>query len=388
MFPIATDRWIKAFKPQLAERGVLYDLLKLDADDASAGTLSDALSSRRYTCIVILQLAAGGSVDHDNLVFQNAHALAEWTAAGGVLCINGEGLQLSNLLAAHFGKAWNMCSYLRTAHQLNSSHGVASKAAGLPVGCNVKAQMVDNVPKQEQLYAATGSGKSQSMVFEAKTVDAGKCAVALGGHGKGHVLFFGDVNAEEASVTIVLEVGLSVVADGGLAGGGLAGGSSAGGGSASKDVSRCCASGCSEAGVNRCAQCKIAKYCSRGCQKSDWTGHKKQCLKKQGEGGLPRQHCVRCHQSFASTAGCKVRGGRDTDMMGRPGSGVHEVCQQCPRQHSLKEQPFCFQGEHTTDPEAACWGASDESDPLDYPAPQCERCGECNEKIWESSGGL
>merc|ERR1719158_678456 len=97
---------------------------------------------------------------------------------------------------------------------------------------------------------------------------------------------------------------------------------------------------------------------------------------------LPEQHCVRCHRSFKGTAGCTIRGGRDTDVMAR-GLGVVDVCQQCPRQHSLQDQPYCFQGEHTTDPKAANWGASDESDPLDFPAPECERCGECGEKVWE-----
>lgn len=34
---------------------------------------------------------------------------------------------------------------------------------------------------------------------------------------------------------------------------------------------------CSEAGTRKCGRCKSAKYCSRGCQKTDWAVYKAAC---------------------------------------------------------------------------------------------------------------
>mmetsp|Transcript_9397 Transcript_9397/g.11699 ORF Transcript_9397/g.11699 Transcript_9397/m.11699 type:complete len:123 (+) Transcript_9397:206-574(+) len=95
------------------------------------------------------------------------------------------------------------------------------------------------------------------------------------------------------------------------------------------------------------------------------------------------EHCVRCHKYFfiGNEEGCCIRAGRDTQpmLMGRL---VDEVCLQCCSEHGVSRQPFCFQGKHTTDPEKANWGVSDESDPLDFPSPKAQLCSTCELKIW------
>ena len=40
---------------------------------------------------------------------------------------------------------------------------------------------------------------------------------------------------------------------------------------------QCHTEGCHNVGSFRCSRCKIAKYCSKECQKAAWKQHKKQC---------------------------------------------------------------------------------------------------------------
>jgi len=80
-------------------------------------------------------------------------------------------------------------------------------------------------------------------------------------------------------------------------------------------------------------------------------------------------------------AGCGVLGGRDT-VVKACGSRVTEVCMQCHREHPLDSAPFCFQGDHTTEKQHANWGVTDQSDPLDFEAPEADVCDVCDGKIW------
>ena len=88
---------------------------------------------------------------------------------------------MAEYFRTHFGKSWQMASYFRTCHELNASHASLTPAlrTALPGGCNVKSMMVKNVPRTEQLYATTGEGQSQSVVFAPRSVEAGLCAMAL-----------------------------------------------------------------------------------------------------------------------------------------------------------------------------------------------------------------
>ena len=76
--------------------------------------------------------------------------------------------------------------------------------------------MVCNVPAEERLYATSGGSKTHSAVpsMAGLGVDEGMCAVALKSHGKGHVLFFGDVNAEQSTVTILVLLGMALAGRG------------------------------------------------------------------------------------------------------------------------------------------------------------------------------
>ena len=96
-------------------------------------------------------------------------------------------------------------------------------------------------------------------------------------------------------------------------------------------------------------------------------------------------HCVRCHVWFLfdQESGCKIRVGRETFIMGIPRNRIVEICGQFNKQHVAEDKPFCFEGNHTVDSARSNWGVSDESDPLDNPAPEADVCEVCDEKIWQ-----
>ena len=53
---------------------------------------------------------------------------------------------------------------------------------------------------------------------------------------------------------------------------------------------QCHKEGCHDVGSLRCSRCKVAKYCSKECQKDAWKQHKKQCKSdaSQATGGTDK----------------------------------------------------------------------------------------------------
>ena len=166
MFDLADDFFVESLQRQLKGQGIAFDIMDAHAQ-GGAKLCRAAQPDSQYTCIVIFQLCAGGSEAHDRIALDAGAALAAWVRRGGQLFIGGEGQRLAEYFRTHFGKSWQMASYFRTGHQLNASHASLAPAlrTALPGGCNVKSTMVKNVPRTEQLYATTGQGQSQSMVF-------------------------------------------------------------------------------------------------------------------------------------------------------------------------------------------------------------------------------
>jgi hypothetical protein len=105
--------------------------------------------------------------------------------------------------------------YRRTTHQLNKGHGSTKHPSSgllLPREYNVKACMLSNVPLEERLYCTSSESQIHSLVFGSYGHMAeGMCAVALGSYGRGHLLFFGDVNAEAATAKMLVTVGVLLV---------------------------------------------------------------------------------------------------------------------------------------------------------------------------------
>jgi len=281
MFDIEDDFWLASFKKAFAR----VPAASFDVLDMTARPLLPAVQSGKYSCVVIMSIGSGGD---DSAVTSGAvgRALANWTAQGGHLFLHGEG-PLHAFMATHFGTSWERGSYSRTEHALNASHhayeaafhGATNMEEGggqqqLPRSCNVKACMVCNVPAEERLYATGGGSKTHSAVpfMAGLGVDEGMCAVALKTHGKGHVLFFGDVNAEQSTVTILVLLGMT------LAGRGQQPAVAAG---AKGPVPVCARPSCGAPSSQKCGRCKDARYCGRSCQTKDWKRHKRECNQVQ-----------------------------------------------------------------------------------------------------------
>ena len=88
---------------------------------------------------------------------------------------------------------------------------------------------------------------------------------------------------------------------------------------------------CGGAGALRCAGCRGVHYCSRGCQKAAWPGHKAYCKRiMEAYGGqqlASERGFVREHWALFLPAGCDVE-----ELLGPPGepldaAGAFERCQ-------------------------------------------------------------
>ena len=95
-----------------------------------------------------------------------------------------------------------------------------------------------------------------------------------------------------------------------------------------------------------------------------------------------RTHCVRCHEQFdpKNPSGCKIRAGRDVNSYYAFGAGIVELCLQCYPKHSVDEQPFCFEGNHTIKISEVEFEVNTGHPDFD-PEPKC--CSFCQEYKWE-----
>lgn len=61
--------------------------------------------------------------------------------------------------------------------------------------------------------------------------------------------------------------------------------------------------------LSRCAQCHIAKYCSKKCQQAAWPEHKKECVKKvEAEKKVPTEVQSGLKQTYTLDKGQRDRG--------------------------------------------------------------------------------
>jgi len=118
---------------------------------------------------------------------------------------------------------WRTSQYMRTSHVCNAKNEndihwcskwycTAPGAIVTDNSYNVKAVMLDGVDPGDALYATGTESKSYSLVpsMGGQDIERGMCAVAIGKYGKGSVSYFGDVNAEDDTCSII-----SIVAHGG-----------------------------------------------------------------------------------------------------------------------------------------------------------------------------
>ena len=171
---------------------------------------------RSAGCLVVLS-ADGGQEEYlqrRDASFRDG--LRAWTQAGGVLCWHGgiEAVEQLQWLFPEVAQPWTMRGdfYRRCDTQLNRGcAGVPQPAMGaLPAHINAKACMVSDVPPEHQLYSPPAGAVAHSLVnapgFAGTAIQGGMCSIAAAPFGQGHVVFFGDVNAEEETCAALMRL--------------------------------------------------------------------------------------------------------------------------------------------------------------------------------------
>ncbi|MEW5310784.1 MAG: hypothetical protein WDW38_002548 [Sanguina aurantia] len=142
--------------------------------------------------------------------------LTGWVKAGGVVLMHGEKAAAA-VLSTWFGLSWRCGEYFRAQYQLNEGcHAQASWAgplAALPKGYNVEACTLVDVPAAECVYGTAAGAVRQSMGFAPTPVEVQHCSVAVAHHEAGVVGFWGDVNCERDTHTVVVGLLLHLLAD-------------------------------------------------------------------------------------------------------------------------------------------------------------------------------
>jgi hypothetical protein len=139
--------------------------------------------------------------EEESFLRSSKAAVCDWVQAGGVLALHGE--RFVTKLFGWFGLKWCFSGdyYRRVEHKRRSP------LEDLPLLYNVKACMVSGTKPEECLYSPVEGAVSISFVPGfGREVDPGLCPLAMAKHGKGRVIFFGDVNWEKPTMDVVMRL--------------------------------------------------------------------------------------------------------------------------------------------------------------------------------------
>eukprot|EP00038_Savillea_parva_P011622 m.198859 g.198859 ORF g.198859 m.198859 type:complete len:511 (-) comp20572_c0_seq1:35-1567(-) len=205
------DFWIERLLPQMRQAGLQVAVCDAYAAPDAFAQVGLALASDVFDTCILLQV---GSSDYTADFFKAPHfkvQLKSWVAGGGTLLLHGERRVIK--ACEWFGKPWKNASYFRTTHHCfatgeDARHccvaWYAHEQGAITTDISIKACLVNNVPRSEVLFGTQDGALSQSHVFTSQPVDSGLCAVAAGEYGAGYVGFFGDVNAEETTISTIV----------------------------------------------------------------------------------------------------------------------------------------------------------------------------------------
>lgn len=174
--------------------------------------LAQKLAGGCYRACIIPNLGSGTSFKPSQPTFPFVDgpwktALTAWVAAGGVLLMHGERAAAAVLSSWFDKRTWKAGQYARTEHQLNSQCPLVQGClTALPREYSVKACMLTGVAREECVYSAPAGSVQRSMVFGAEPIDTGACSVAAGKYGSGKIAYWGDVNCEDHTHTVVVEL--------------------------------------------------------------------------------------------------------------------------------------------------------------------------------------
>lgn len=71
--------------------------------------------------------------------------------------------------------------------------------------------MLDGVALEECVYSAPAGSVQQSRALGTESIDTGSCPVAAAKYGRGSIAYWGDVNCEDHTHTVVVELVLHLL---------------------------------------------------------------------------------------------------------------------------------------------------------------------------------
>ncbi|KAI7838244.1 hypothetical protein COHA_007989 [Chlorella ohadii] len=167
-----------------------------------------------------------------------------------------------------FGRPWEEGCYVRTSC-FRTSAAAAVLPAGAPAEINAKSIHLKHVPESEAWYATT-PGSANNSLLERPDLQPGLASIAAGAAGAGRVVFCGDVNAESGTCRVVAQLAHAM----------FGGRPRPAQPQPQQPLGPCCAA-CGACGEGtqllRCARCQSVVYCSKACQRDDWSTHKRSC---------------------------------------------------------------------------------------------------------------
>ena len=217
---------LKASLERIGLQYVVVDVMKGSKVPQQIGSILSR--DPRFTSCIALGWGSGGT--NIELEFGRSKPFQRDVTAwvknnGGRFIVQGENPTRYGNWPSWFEKStWKTGEYRRTNHVCNAKNenGVhwCSKwyhsAPGAIVtdnSYNVKAVMLNGVDPSDALFATGSGSKSHSLVsfMAGQDIEEGMCAVAVGKYGEGSVSYFGDVNAEDDTCSI-----MAIIARGGV----------------------------------------------------------------------------------------------------------------------------------------------------------------------------
>lgn len=230
--------YLEKLQPELRSAGIPFDYLEANNDSE----LTKRLETCRYTILIFLHLDHRGMNDNE-LMFDALFMglFYHWVMMGGKFLLHGEGCGAEWLLQTLTGQPWHFCGdfYRRCKHSCNRknfSHFPLTAATDVPDSINhsgstgdgsdsededgervrfiipkrinMKATMLSGVRREDQLFSPKRGTRCISAVpnFGGHVIPTHRTAIAVAMHGKGHVCFVGDVNAEKGTIKTMMAI--------------------------------------------------------------------------------------------------------------------------------------------------------------------------------------
>lgn len=205
--------YAKAVKAALARAGTRVTTVDVTRNPGLFRQVGSALCEvGRITACIVLSVEPSdmeaGREFAESMYFREK--LIAWVERGGQLIVQG---MITYQWPEWFDKTWESADYRRTTHECRARSNddvhwckwYHEAQGSITASINVKASMAKNVAAEDLLFSTTNSSVSYSNVpfMAGVEIEEGLAAVAFGKFGQGSVSFFGDVNAEDDTCTIM-----------------------------------------------------------------------------------------------------------------------------------------------------------------------------------------